>query len=61
MLALGWLANRVGLTDDPLKPVGNLLVDHPLALAAGLGALALVLTGPRVARSTGASRRPAAV
>ena len=57
VLATGWLANRLGLVaTNPLEGVGNLLVDHPVALAAGLGVFSLALTGlSRVAR-TSASR-----
>lgn len=43
LLASGWLADRSGLVSgNPLEPVGNLLVDHPVGLAVGLGVLALV-------------------
>lgn len=44
LLAAGWLATRVGLIpNNPLEPLGDLLVDHPFALAGGLGAIALAL------------------
>lgn len=50
VLAAGWLADRVGLLHtNPLEPVANLLVDHPLALAAVLAALAL--TAHRLTRA----------
>ena len=58
VLAAGWLANRVGLlATNPLEPVGNLLVEHPVSLAAGLGAFSLALTGLRIARGAAPSRR----
>jgi len=46
LLATGWLAQRIGLVPvNPLEPVGNLLVDHPVALAVGLGVVAVTLAG----------------
>ncbi|MFY0405413.1 HupE/UreJ family protein [Solicola sp. PLA-1-18] len=43
VLASAWLLERVGvLTANPLEPVANLLVDHPIALAVGLATCALV-------------------
>jgi hypothetical protein len=45
LLAAGWLADRTGLVSgNPLDPVGNLLVDHPIGLAVGLGLIALTAT-----------------
>ncbi len=55
-LATAWLANRVGLISaNPGEPVANVLVDHPLALALGLGVLALTLA---VAPSVGKECHP---
>jgi hypothetical protein len=46
VLAAGWLAHRVGLMSlNPVEPVGELLVDHPITLAVGLGVFALTVTG----------------
>ncbi|HEY0240911.1 MAG TPA: HupE/UreJ family protein [Friedmanniella sp.] len=48
LLATGWVVNRVGLIPaNPLEPMGDLLVDHPLALALGLGLLAAGVAGGR--------------
>ena len=45
LLAAGWLGARIGLIpENPLEPLANLLVDHPIALAVGLGVLALTLS-----------------
>lgn len=56
VLAAAWFAVRVGLISaDPVEPVGNLLVDHPLALAVGLGVSALVLTAVHRARTARAA------
>jgi len=56
VLAAGWLAQRIGLIAvNPLEPVGNLLVDHPLALAVGLGVVAVTLAGFHRARTTRAA------
>jgi len=53
VLAAGWLAQRTGLIPvNPLEPVGDLLIDHPLALAVGLGVLAVTLAGTSRARTT---------
>jgi hypothetical protein len=42
-LASAWLGERTGLlTTNPLAPVGEVLVQHPLLLAAGLAVLAIV-------------------
>ena len=58
-LAAGWLAQRTGtLPNNPLEPIGNLLIDHPLLLAAGLAALALAATVPRLTPTP--NRRPTA-
>ncbi len=44
VLAAGWLAERSRIISrNPFEPVADLLVDHPLVLAAGLALLALVL------------------
>ena len=41
-LAAGWLAERLGLVaSDVVAPAGDLLVDHPLALAGALALLAV--------------------
>ena len=46
VLATGWFAQRAGLVGvNPLEPVANLLVDHPVALAVCLAVCALTLTG----------------
>jgi len=51
VLASGWLAQRVGIIlVNPLEPVGNLVVDHPVILVVGLGLLALISTGIHRAR-----------
>jgi hypothetical protein len=49
-LASAWLAERTGLlSSDPLGPMGEVLVNHPLVLATTLAVLALVmLTAQRV-------------
>ncbi len=42
VLASGWLAERSRLIPgNPFEPVANLLVDHPIAIAAGLAVVAL--------------------
>ena len=52
LLAAGWLAARIGLIpQNPLEPVADLLVDHPVALAVGLGVLAVTLTAHRRMRA----------
>ena len=46
VLATGWLAERTRLIPaNPFEPAANLLVDHPIALAAALAAIALTCTG----------------
>ncbi|SQD93966.1 conserved membrane hypothetical protein [Parafrankia sp. Ea1.12] len=51
VLATTWFAERTGLTSgNPLEPVGELLVEHPAALAAGLAAVAVLCA---LARRTG--------
>ena len=48
VLATGWLAERSRLIPgNPFEPVANLLVDHPLALAAGLAVLAVASSASR--------------
>ncbi|MCM3886079.1 HupE/UreJ family protein [Frankia sp. R82] len=43
VLAAAWFAQRSGLMPgDPLEPVGELLVEHPLILAAGLAVVAVL-------------------
>ncbi|SER91396.1 HupE/UreJ family protein [Actinokineospora terrae] len=40
VLATAWFAERVGLlADNPLEPIGDLLVDHPVPLAGGFAVL----------------------
>ena len=46
VLAAGWFAERAGLMNTNfLEPVGNLLTEHPVVLAAGLATVALICTG----------------
>jgi len=57
VLAAGWLAQRTGLIlINPLEPAGSLLVDHPLALAVGLGVVAVTVAGIDRARTTRAAQ-----
>ncbi|WP_163550540.1 HupE/UreJ family protein [Candidatus Frankia nodulisporulans] len=43
VLAAAWFAQRSGLmSGNPLEPVGELLVEHPLILAAGLAVVAVL-------------------
>lgn len=50
-LAAGWLAQRTGVIGaNPLEPLGDLIVDHPLLLVAGLAAIAVAAAAIR--RST---------
>nr|WP_244957092.1 HupE/UreJ family protein [Candidatus Frankia nodulisporulans] len=43
VLATAWFAQRSGLmSGNPLEPVGELLVEHPLILAAGLAVVAVL-------------------
>ena len=43
VLAAGWLAQRTGvLPHNPLEPIGELLVEHPGALAVALGIVAVL-------------------
>ena len=61
VLAKGWFAQRAGLiTVDPLEPLGTLLVDQPVALAVGLGVVAVTVAGTaraRTARAASQSKR----
>ncbi len=51
-LATGWFAERVGvISTNPLEPVGNALVGHPLAVAGVLAGVAAV-SGIRTRRAT---------
>jgi hypothetical protein len=46
VLATGWLAERSRLiSTNPAEPMGDLLVNHPIALAGGLAVVALTCTG----------------
>ena len=59
LLAAGWLAARVGLVGtNPLEPVADLLVDHPVPLAVALAVLALTITGVDSARRSRAAPLP---
>ena len=40
------------MTHNPLEPVGNLLVDHPIALAIGLGVVSSTVAGWYRVRTT---------
>ncbi|MEV7038416.1 HupE/UreJ family protein [Amycolatopsis sp. NPDC051061] len=56
LLAAAWLAERTGITStNPVEPVSDVLVDHPLVLAAGFAALALTAVTTQRIR---ASARP---
>lgn len=60
LLALGWLAARIGLIPtNPLEPLGDLLVDQPVALATGLGLLASTAAIHRRLRAGRTSKRTA--
>jgi len=63
LLSAGWLAGRSGLTTrNPLEPLSDQVVDHPLLLAAALAlgaGLARLLTSPTAEPSpTGTSTAP---
>ncbi len=46
VLATGWLANRSHLiASNPVEPIANLLIDHPIALACTLALVALACAG----------------
>ena len=43
VIAAGWLGERTGmLPSNPLEPIGQLLVEHPVSLALGLGVVAVL-------------------
>jgi HupE / UreJ protein len=60
ILAVAWLAERSGLTsNNPLDPVGEQLVEHPLPLAIELLVFALACTGVHRVRQTHRARTQA--
>jgi HupE / UreJ protein len=59
VLAAGWLAQRSGaIPSNPLEPLGDLLVAHPIVLAAGLASLALASVLAQHARRAPVPQQP---